>query len=169
MTEARYRHRQWTWLVLAISTGVVLLVMTIALWDPPASPAELRFVAGLLILILAPVNVIFSSLLVEVAGGRLRVVFGPGVRVKDVSLEEIASVEAVRTPWWYGYGIRFTPSGVLYNVAGPHAVEVRLRSGRAFRVGTDEPDRLLEALRANTAPSTPDAPSHVEDRTHRRP
>lgn len=34
----------------------------------------------------------------------------------------------------------------MYNVAGYDAVELELRSGRVFRIGTDEPDALLAAI-----------------------
>jgi len=34
----------------------------------------------------------------------------------------------------------------VYNVSGLEAVEVTLRSGKRFRIGTDEPEALLTAL-----------------------
>jgi hypothetical protein len=37
--------------------------------------------------------------------------------------------------------------GWLYNVSGLRAVEVGLKSGRKYRVGTDEPERLEAALK----------------------
>jgi hypothetical protein len=36
---------------------------------------------------------------------------------------------------------------MLYNVSGTNAVEIKLRSGRRFRIGTDEPEALARALR----------------------
>jgi len=54
----------------------------------------------------------------------------------------------VRNKWWYGLGIRLTPHGWLYNVSGLDAIEIVRRSGKTFRVGTDEPKALAAALRA---------------------
>jgi hypothetical protein len=53
----------------------------------------------------------------------------------------------VTNPWYYGLGIHWTPHGILYNVSGFSAVEVRLFPGTTFRVGTDEPDQLCAAIR----------------------
>ncbi len=50
--------------------------------------------------------------------------------------------------WYYGWGIRLTPHGRLYNLSGLEAVEVQLNTGKKFRIGTDEPDALVRALRA---------------------
>jgi hypothetical protein len=63
-----------------------------------------------------------------------------------VQLADIASCAVVQNPWWYGWGIRLTPQGWLYNVAGRSAVEIRLKSGKRFRIGTDEPQQLCQAL-----------------------
>ena len=36
----------------------------------------------------------------------------------------------------------------LYNVAGMDAIELKLTNGRVFRIGTDEPDQLLQAIQS---------------------
>jgi hypothetical protein len=51
-----------------------------------------------------------------------------------------------KTPWYYGWGIRLTPTGWLWNVSGLARVEVQFDDGHRFRVGSDEPNRLAEAL-----------------------
>lgn len=100
-----------------------------------------------LLLVLAGLGVFaFSSLTVELDQERLRFWFGPGVFGHTFPLHEIARCTAVRNPWWYGWGIHLTPRGWLYNVSGREAVELELTDGRRLRIGTDEPDRLCEAL-----------------------
>jgi hypothetical protein len=44
-----------------------------------------------------------------------------------------------------------TPHGWLYNVAGRGAVEITLKGGRRFRIGTDEPERLCYAIQQAVA------------------
>ena len=34
----------------------------------------------------------------------------------------------------------------IYNVAGLDAVEIKLRNGKTYRVGTDEPKKLEQAI-----------------------
>jgi hypothetical protein len=89
---------------------------------------------------------LFSSLTIELGGGELRWRFGPGFIRKRVALADIASARAVRTSLLEGWGIHLTRYGWLYNVSGYDAVEVTLRSGKRFALGTDQPAALLAAL-----------------------
>jgi hypothetical protein len=91
--------------------------------------------------------VLFSTLTVIVQDQALRVFFGPGVIRRRIPLGRIRDVRTVRTPWYYGWGIRLTPSGWLWNVSGLSGVEIQFDDGHRFRIGTDEPDELVEALR----------------------
>jgi hypothetical protein len=75
------------------------------------------------------------------------VFFGPGLICRRIPLRRIREIRVVRTPWYYGWGIRLTPAGWLWNVSGLDGVEVQCDDGHRFRVGSDEPNRLAEALR----------------------
>jgi hypothetical protein len=90
--------------------------------------------------------VVFSSLTVEITASSLVFWFGPGVLRKQVPLAEIAGVEVVRNPWYWGLGWRLTPRGMLYNVSGLDAVEITRQDGSRFRLGTDQPERLARTL-----------------------
>ncbi|GAI51787.1 unnamed protein product [marine sediment metagenome] len=68
-------------------------------------------------------------------------------KFKRFKLNEIESCQVVKNHWYYGWGIRLTPHGVLYNVSGFDAVEIKLRTGKKFRIGTDVPQELEEAIR----------------------
>ena len=94
----------------------------------------------------ALVLLLFHSLTVEVTDKTVHVYFGAGLASFDFALRDIESVAAVRNSWYYGWGIRITPHGWLYNVSGRDAVELRLRSGKRVRIGTDEPHRLVAAI-----------------------
>lgn len=89
---------------------------------------------------------LFGSLTVEIDDEELRHFFGPGFWRKSYLLQEIELADQVRNSWLYGWGIRLTPHGWLYNVSGLDAVQIKLRTGRIFRLGTDEPVALLSAI-----------------------
>ena len=89
---------------------------------------------------------LFGSLTVEVDEEELRHWFGPGFWKKSYQLLDIKSAKVVRNSWFWGWGIRLTPHGWLYNVSGFDAVQIQLRSGRTFRIGTDDPQGLFEAI-----------------------
>jgi hypothetical protein len=59
-------------------------------------------------------------------------------KLRNLRLADIAGCEAIRTRWWYGWGIHLTPYGWLYNVSGFDAVAITLRNGRKFALGTDD-------------------------------
>lgn len=42
---------------------------------------------------------------------------------------------------------RMTPHGWFYNVSGLSAVEIKLKTGIKYRIGTDVPQELEEAIR----------------------
>ena len=110
----------------------------------PEARQVLPWVALLSIGVLA----LFSTLTVRVADGWLHCQFGIGLIRRRIRLSDVQHAEAVRNRWWYGWGIRLTRHGWLWNVSGLDAVELTYRSGKKFRVGTDEPDRLLKAIQS---------------------
>jgi hypothetical protein len=90
---------------------------------------------------------LFGSLTVRVSHADLQVRFGPfGIVKKIFLISAIRSVTVVKTPWYYGWGIRWTPDGPLYNIAGNAGIEVILHDGKKFRIGTDEPEALAKAI-----------------------
>jgi hypothetical protein len=107
-------------------------------WHPP-----LNFLGGVFLIL---VGALFSTLTIAIEDGMLRASFGPGLIKKQVRLADIASVRPIPVRWWYGWGIHVTPHGWLYNVSGWKAVEITLRNGDRFCLGTDQPGRLQEAI-----------------------
>jgi energy-coupling factor transporter transmembrane protein EcfT len=136
-----YRHTQVGYLTLIVI--VVAALGIVASFPKDVRPVSLG-VAGLLLVI----GVLFSSLTVEVADGEFRFHFGPGFWRKRFAVAEISAAEPTQSSWWEGWGIRITPRGMLYNVSGTNAVEIELKSGQRLRIGTDEPEALVEAIRA---------------------
>ena len=91
---------------------------------------------------------LFANLTVTVSSGRLFVRFGVGLIRKSFRIGDIVGVDSVRNRWYYGWGVRYTPHGWLFTVSGLDAVEIALENGRKYRIGTDEPQTLLAAIRA---------------------
>jgi hypothetical protein len=91
--------------------------------------------------------VLFISLTVEIEDGVLAWYFGPRFWKNAVPVDEIADCEPVRNRPTWGWGIRRTRRGWLYNVWGLDAVELTRTDGTVWRIGTDEPERLCRAIR----------------------
>lgn len=149
-----YRHTQMGWVIL-LPVLVAVLVTGLAVANSDGSFAA---VAPLAILVV--VAALFISLTVEVDDQALRLRFGVGLVRRTIALADIASWQRVRNPWYIGWGIRNYGRGLLYNVAGFDAVEVHLRNGSQFRVGTNDADGLCAALSARLgapAAATPES------------
>jgi len=143
-----YRHTQrsaalLTFLLLAAAVPLALL-----LFGPgPTLPAGPRLTLAAALVAMATSAVVFSSLTIEVADGRLSWHFGPGVLRKSVPVAAVAAAEPTTTMWWEGWGIHLTTRGWLYNVAGRRAVLFTRRDGTRFMLGSDEPEVLAAAVR----------------------
>jgi hypothetical protein len=150
-----YRHTQ-AGHVVRVCLFVALAVCALSgLAAPPVGYSGIILFAVCVVLALA--ILLFWSMTVEIRAGLLEARLGPGLIRKRAALDQIASCEPVRNPWWYGWGIHYTPHGWLYNVSGARAVEIRLRSGKVFRLGTDEPEVLASAVRRAIGPQAPQA------------
>ncbi len=136
-----YRHTQFGTVNVVIAIAIMPLVFLPA-WVAGAAP-----VAWLILLFLLGVLALFYNLTVEIDAEYLRISFGIGLIRKRFPLDQIDSCLPVRNSWIYGWGIRLTHRGWLYNVSGLDAVELKMKSGKTCRIGTDEPEVLAAALR----------------------
>lgn len=136
-----YKHTQVGY-VLAVAMAILGVTSFILVAMDPSQ----MWPAGLMVIIAVLIVWLFSSLSVIVDEHRFYFFFGPGVIRKSYSLKDIQSCQAVKNPWWYGWGIHLTRHGWLYNVSGFRAVEIILNDGKRFRVGTDEPEKLTQVI-----------------------
>ena len=91
---------------------------------------------------------LFGTLTVVVDQDTVSCQFGPvGLIRKRLALADIRRAAAIRTSPLWGWGLRLTPRGWLWNVWGLNAVEFEMTNGARFSVGTDQPQALLDALR----------------------
>lgn len=138
-----YKHRQVGTLV-RFAVGIPLLLLLGFLVSTYSSPEGI--IVGVVVFVLALCLYLFHSLTAEVTNEELHVFFGPGLIRKRWRIEDIQGASHVRNRWYYGWGVRITPVGWMFNVSGFDAVELQLANGKKFRVGTDDPRGLIRAL-----------------------
>lgn len=89
----------------------------------------------------------FYGLTVEISEDTIRAYFGFGLISKKIKFEKIESVIAVTNPWYYGWGVRIIPNGMMFNVTGTKAIEISYKnSSRVFRIGAKNPEALIEII-----------------------
>ena len=133
---------------LAVAGILALAAIPSAIAGAWVGLAVVLVVAALVAVALAT----FGRLTVTVSAEGLKAAFGWGWPRRTLPWTDATAVRAVRNRWWYGFGIRWFPGGTLWNVWGLDAVEFDLGSGRKLRIGTDQPEQLLEAASAYVPP-----------------
>ena len=140
-----YQHTQngklIKWVMGTFAIALIFIIAGMNVWNSSAMAYSFLGVLPVVLLIW-----LFGSLTVEIDGEELRHYFGPGFWGKTYLLNDIKIAKQVRNSWLFGWGIRLTPHGWLYNVSGLDAVEIQLRSGKKFRIGTDQSSELTSVL-----------------------
>lgn len=144
--ELVWRESQPMWGLIFLVPAVELLIGALTTSTHLAGPL---ITAALLLQL--PL-LFFGRLVTEVRGNSLQWRFGwLGWPRWHRDLDDIAAVEAASSRPLEGWGIRITGEGMLYNSHGLQAVRITLRNGRRLRLGTQEPQRLIQALQPRIA------------------
>ena len=134
-----YKHTQIGWLTLILlGIGILLTGYSGILYSNWITLS----VFGVLVICI----ILFASLTVIVNNNSIEIKFGSGLIRKEFRFEEIESCTVVKNHWWYGWGIRKIPKGWLFNVSGLDAVELLMRNGKVYRIGTDDPQELSKFI-----------------------
>ena len=131
--------------------GILCVVLVFFIWIYGVMTAETSIptftivVMALVLFMLAS----FGTLTVSVDKQYVTIKFGYGIFRKRFVVSEIASAERVKNHWYYGWGIRLWlwPKMWIYNVSGFDAIEIIMRNGRIYRIGTDVPSELETAIK----------------------
>ena len=140
MARPNYQHRQSPWWFLLLICGLVGFGVGIGV-STGWYPWMWSFLGGGVLLL-----ALFWGLRVEVTDDAVRLAFGAGIVRRSIPRARIAAARQVQNKWYWGFGIRLTPHGWMWNISGTDAVELEYTNGKRFRIGTDEPERLLAAL-----------------------
>lgn len=139
-----YVHRQIGWL----TAGPIALVALAIGWS--LFEAGLARVSLVPLVFMALIVVFFGWLTVSIDRETVRLRFGVGLIRKRLPIGTIRDCRTVRNAWYYGWGIRLTPRGWMWNISGLDAVELDLGDSAHFRIGTDDPEGLRSAIRRAT-------------------
>ena len=145
-----YRHRQQSSVVTVVLV-VALVALAVVMFVTDDGTNVMGLISAVVAL-LTLLSVVFSRLTVVVDDRSISARFGWGWPARRIDVADVASVRRVRNRWYHGWGIRWISGGWMYNVAGFDAVELELRGGKLFRIGTDEPEALESAIEDALAP-----------------
>ncbi len=147
-----YKHTQIGYLMIFIT----LMVLVFFAWlqitaraEPPSVDSGANFAMTAVMVLVVLILASFGWLTVRVDEQHVAIKFGWGIFRKKFSTSEIASVAQVKNHWYYGWGIRlwFWPKMWIYNVSGFDAIELTMKNGKIYRIGTDETEKLESAIK----------------------
>ena len=127
--------------IVFLITGLLIAVVALRILAEDRVPSAI-FMLGVYLLGL----LMFYSLTVEISEEKLKFWFGIGIIQKTIALSEIQSVKEVKNPWYYFWGVKSIPGGWFYAIAPGTAVEIELRDGRIIQLGTNQPEKLNQAI-----------------------
>ena len=151
----KYKHTQVGYLMLV----VMLAVLTFFLWahitasaEPPSVDSGSNFAVTTVMVLILFILASFTMLTASIDENYLRIKFGYGIFTRKFPLNQIVSVQSVKNHWYYGWGIKvwFWPYMWIYNVSGFNAVEIIMKNGKVYRIGTDVPKELEIAIKRAT-------------------
>lgn len=147
-----YKHTQIGYMMIVI-TLVVLVFFTwlqiTARAEPPSVDSGPNFAITAIMAFILFILASFGTLTVVIDGQFLKLRFGWGIFRKKFPLAEVTSVRKVKNHWYYGWGVRLWlwPHMWIFTISGFDAVEIRMKNGKIYRIGTDEPERLETAMK----------------------
>lgn len=141
-----HKEFQFGWLVIIIIIFMEIFFTYLyinKIGDRPLTTNVFIIVSGMNAVIL----LLFYGMVVTVNHEKVKISFGIGVISKTIKMTSIKSIEVVKNPLYYGWGIRLIPHGWLYNMSGSHGIEVTfIGKNRVIRIGSKDSANLKNEI-----------------------
>ena len=147
-----YKHTQVGYLMIVVTLAVLIFFVWLhitASAGPDSIDSGTNFAISAIMVFVLFILATFITLTTSVDEHTLRIKFGYGLFAKKFLLDQIASVQSVKNRWYYGWGIKvwFWPKMWVYAISGFDAVEIIMKNGKRYRIGTDVPSELEAAIK----------------------
>jgi hypothetical protein len=147
-----YKEFQFSWLIFFCMVPAEILMIYLFVFqigDHPMDTVIFLFISALILLSYA----CFYGMTTLVADQWIQISFGIGLIRKNIKIETIEAIDTVTNPWYYGWGIRFIPHGMLFNIGGWEAVELKFKGEkRIIRIGSKDPMKLRNEIESRRHP-----------------
>jgi hypothetical protein len=142
----RYRKFQFGWTIVIIYL-LVIIWMTFAYihqWgnNPVDTPGYIFFMV-----LFGGILLGFYGMTVIVTDKQIKIKLGIGLYTKKIDLSSIRSVNTLTYPFYSGFGIRIISNGLMYNVSGRHAVEIKFKNKKnVILIGSADWEKLRDTI-----------------------
>lgn len=144
----KYQETQlFKWIIFPMLILIAFLILSYEnQWGDTPIPFLATVLTSLAFLI---VILLFYKLTITIDEKSITAAFGIGLIKKTVLLNnlEFSSIEEIKTPWYYGIGLRITPQGILYNTKPGPAIKLKSTIGnKALLIGTNDFNKINKIL-----------------------
>jgi len=145
-----YKEFQFGWLIFIFLIPVQILIAYFYINNIGDRPMDATGYITVNVILVIP-YFLFYGMTTRITNEQIVISFGIGLIKKKILLSRVTSVEQVTSPWYYGYGIRFIPNGMMYNIGGSNGVELVFNdTKRIFRIGSKDASRLQREILKRT-------------------
>jgi hypothetical protein len=142
----KYRKFQFGWVIVLIFILIIIWITFayIRQWgnNPVDTPGYIFFLVTFGVTLLG-----FYGMTIIVTDKQIKIRLGIGFYTKKIDLSAIRSVKTITYPFYCGYGIRIVSNGILFNVSGRHAIEIRFKHKKnVILIGTDDWEKLKDII-----------------------
>lgn len=141
-----YKEFQLGWLVVIIIFFMEIFFTYLymnELGDRPLTTKVFFIVSGMNAVIL----LLFYGMTVTVDDEKVKISFGVGMISKTIKIASIKSIDLVKNPWYFGWGIRLIPHGWLYNISGSRGIELQFIDKKGvIRIGSKNSAKLKNEI-----------------------
>jgi hypothetical protein len=148
-----YKEFTFGWLIVWVMVPIqafIIFLYSYQIGDRPLPTLPFLAIMVLLIIVL----LLFYGLTTEVTSEHIKITFGIGLISRKIKLGQITGVKIVTNPMYYGWGIRYIPNGMLYNISGTKGIELRFYdTDKVIRIGSAKPAELMNEIARRIAPN----------------
>jgi len=149
--KIKYQETQIAnWIVITMVLFLFFLILSYLFqWGDNTIPLSATVLTSLVFVV---ITLLFFRLTLTIDENIITASFGIGLIKKSIELKDlnIQETEEIKTPWYYGIGIRITPYGILYNTKPGMAIKLKYKnSEKAFLVGTENFEEIKKVLLGN--------------------
>ena len=133
-----YKEFTFGWLIFVLSVPIHLLMTYLYINDIGDRPMGTN---GYIIVTVTFLFIyfLFYGLTTKITSDTITVSFGVGLIRKKIQLKRVKTVDTIKSPWYFGWGIKIIPNGTLYNISGADGVELKFNdTNRIIRIGTKD-------------------------------
>jgi hypothetical protein len=133
-----YKEFTFGWLIFILLIPTHLLMTYLYINDIGDRPMGTN---GYIILTVTFILIffLFYGLTTKITSDTITISFGVGLIRKKIQLKRVKTADTIKSPWYYGWGIRIIPNGTLYNISGTDGVELKFNdTNRIIRIGTKD-------------------------------